>query len=524
MTTILLVFIVAFAVSLLGTRVSISLALSLDLVDRPDGRRKTHGRAVPRLGGPAIFLAFFVPLLLLILATDHSAVSTVLLDRPKQLAGIFVGAALALMLGLLDDRFDLRARWKLLSQLLIGFSICAFGFTIPGITNPFGGTIMLGVFAYPITVFWVVACMNAVNLVDGMDGLAAGICLFVGLTLFFLSLQLENVLGLLLMGCFSGAILGFLVFNFPPAKIFLGDSGSMLLGFLIAALSLIAGRKAEAAIALFIPIVALGLPVIDTGLAIVRRWYKKLPLSSPDREHIHHVLVAMGMSQRRAVLILYCMSLFMGFVALIMTFGRSEIILLVVIFLFAIVYISLRIFGGMRFRDLLRKLSQDSVRRERSAAAMTALDHALSQMHHAGTLEDMWGFCFPVFECLGFTSAKLVLHRGLRAAAPTDSDKAHSTIDSGDGPALHWHAAELDTEHDGLSAGAGRCTAEVESADCCTCCLSILDQDSRVGRISVRHEAGMHRMVPEAPDLLNRLRDSMGTRLAILLKQDLPPP
>ena len=160
--------------------------------------------------------------------------------------------------------------------------------------------------------------MNAVNLMDGLDGLAAGVCLFVSLTLFLVSLHFRNVLAMLLMSCFSGAVFGFLLFNFYPAKIFLGDSGSMLLGFLVGALSLIGStRKAETAIALLIPVVALGVPIFDTSLTILRRWYKKFPIGSPDRQHIHHVLLSMGYSHPRAVLTLYVTTMVLGGAALL---------------------------------------------------------------------------------------------------------------------------------------------------------------------------------------------------------------
>ena len=235
MTTIFIVAVLAFLISLAATWLAIRLAPWIGLADHPDGYRKIHERPTLRFGGPVIFLAFFAPLIILAWNYQRTEVAQQLFIRTRDLTGLFVGCALALVLGLIDDKYQLRARWKLIFQILIGVVICFFGYAIDGITNPFSSKILyLGIFAWPITVLWVVACMNAVNLADGMDGLAAGICLFVSLTLFVLSVELTNVFGSLAMACLAGAVLGFLVFNFPPARIFLGDSGSMLLGFMIA--------------------------------------------------------------------------------------------------------------------------------------------------------------------------------------------------------------------------------------------------------------------------------------------------
>ncbi|MFC1462252.1 glycosyltransferase family 4 protein [Verrucomicrobiota bacterium] len=486
-TTIFIVFVLAFVVSLLSTRLSIGLALRFGLVDTPDGHRKTHARPVPRLGGPAVFVAFFVPLIVLLWFADRSKVAWVLVEKPRELVGIFVGSGLALVLGIIDDRFDLRARWKALWQVLTGSLMCVFGFGIVGITNPFGGVIMFGAFAYPITVLWFVACMNAVNLADGMDGLAAGICLFVGLTLFFLSLQLGNVLGLLLMACLSGSVLGFLIFNFPPARIFLGDSGSMLLGFLIAALSLVAGKKAEAAVALFIPIVALGLPVLDTGLAIVRRWYKKMPVSSPDREHIHHILVAMGFSHRRAVIILYGMCLLLGAVALVLTLGRGEVVLLVVIFLVIMVYTSLRIFGGMGFRDLMDKASRDRTERARSLNALTITQRAVVEMAVAPNIDALWDACSRVFEILDVQLAKLTL----AASAGSDSRE------------LSWGRAENGS-------------AEPGPHDIWSATLTVTSDDAVVGKLEIVQEALPGHALADTSDMLHRMRTQLGMSISRL--------
>lgn len=511
MTTIFLLFIIALICSLVGTRLSIPLATKIGMLDQPDGYRKIHPHPIPRFGGPAIFIAFFVPIILLLYHARFSLVSEVLVRRPRELTGLFVGASMALVLGVIDDRFELRARWKLAWQILIGVVVCWYGYGITVVSNPFGHPFVLGIFSWPVTIFWFVACMNAVNLADGMDGLAAGICLFVSLTLFVLSLEFTNLLGLLLMACLAGAILGFLTFNFPPARIFLGDSGSLLLGFLVAALSLIASKKAEAALALFIPVVALGLPIIDTLLAIVRRWYHRLPLSSPDREHIHHALVTMGFSRRRAVLILYGVCLLLGAAALVMTLGHGELAFLVIVFLLLVVYASLRIFGQVTVLDLYNKLTRDDAERRRSMAALTATNRALSRLSLAASLDELWTACVPVFESLDLTSARMRLFSSPGEPAAGAGGGGESQT----GRVWTWTAA----------AGKGAARArpenglEVEGAgnrfeDHWVGRLVLMEGRRCLGEFSIDCRSQVHPMLPETSELLVRLRQKLVTEIA----------
>lgn len=409
MTTCLAVFIVSFLISAImtnGVRVS---AQMLGLVDRPDNYRKLHKRAVPRLGGLGIFFAFFIPLAYLYVF-HRNPVSDLLLNRPVQLAGLLGGSAIALLVGTVDDIRNLRAGWKLLFQAIAASIAWATGLSIEAISNPFGGPLVLGWYSFPVTVLWFVICMNAVNLMDGLDGLAAGVCLFVSLTLFLVSLHFRNVLAMLLMSCFSGALFGFLLFNFYPAKIFLGDSGSMLLGFLVGALSLIGStRKAETAIALLIPVVALGVPIFDTSLTILRRWYKKFPIGSPDRQHIHHVLLSMGYSQPRAVLTLYVTTIVLGGAALLITIERSEVTILVVGSLALIAFVCVRVLGNVRLEDLVARLTQAQDRKRTSATARLSVERAIQQMREALSVGGLWESCAEAFKDMGLTRATLKL-------------------------------------------------------------------------------------------------------------------
>jgi UDP-GlcNAc:undecaprenyl-phosphate/decaprenyl-phosphate GlcNAc-1-phosphate transferase len=286
-----------------------------------------------------------------------------------------------------------------------------------------------------------------------------------------------------MMACLSGAILGFLLFNFPPAKIFLGDSGSMLLGFLIAALSLVgASRKAEAAVALFIPIVALGLPILDTSVAIVRRWYKKLPISSPDRRHIHHVLVSMGYSQQRVVLTLYAICLLLGGAALVITFARSEVVLFVIGSLIATAFVCIRIFSGVRMTDVLDKLSLDAEHRQRSSEVRVLMEQAMDLMQHARDMRSLWAACTQALEELELDTAKLVLC-GARG----------SELD-----AWIWQR-RLDPPG----------SAPVEPTDEFSARLGLRENGELIGELVVGKAVRPGFFIPETGELLNRLQKEL---------------
>lgn len=394
---------------MVASRLSIYVSGRLGLMDVPDQHRKLHPRAIARFGGPAVFVAFFVPLILLLFRADRTNLALELVPVEKGLIGLYVGASLAMLIGLLDDRFDIHAKWKLVGQIATALVACKCGLVIHGVTNPLGGGMELGQLSVPLTVFWLVACMNAVNLVDGIDGLAAGICLFAGLAMFFISMVTLNALGMVLSAVLAGAILGFLVFNFPPARLFLGNSGSNLLGFLVAALSILALEKAQAALALFVPVVALGLPIADTSLAILRRWYRKVPMSTPDREHIHHVLVRMGFSHRRAVLILYTICVVLTLAAVLMAMAQNEVVILVIVFLGVMVYAGFRMFGGITFADMLRRIATGNETSRRRMEISAAVSRALSRIETAATVEEAWKACELLFDTLGLTSATATL-------------------------------------------------------------------------------------------------------------------
>ncbi|MBM7853691.1 UDP-GlcNAc:undecaprenyl-phosphate GlcNAc-1-phosphate transferase [Desulfohalotomaculum tongense] len=307
LTKVLVAAVLAVVFSLLLTPWVRRLAFKVKAIDRPD-ERKVHKSPMPRMGGLAVFLSFAL---------------TVILLRPFSLplAGLLVGGLLIVLLGILDDIKGLPAKVKLGGQILAALAVVPFGIQVDFITNPLtGGIITLGIFAVPLTVFWIISVTNAVNLIDGLDGLAGGTSMIAALTVAAVAWKQGVIYGgsgvhfevAVLAVILAGAILGFLRYNFYPAKIFLGDTGSMFLGYCLSVLAVMGLTKSAAAISVFIPIVILGIPLLDTFFAIVRRCCKHQPIFKPDKEHLHHRLMALGFSHRQAVLVIYCISAFMG--------------------------------------------------------------------------------------------------------------------------------------------------------------------------------------------------------------------
>lgn len=298
------------------------LALALGAVDTPSGRR-VHASRIPRLGGLAIIAGFFVPLL--VLFALNTSVAQMFFSRPVLVAGLVIGSLTCAGLGAFDDIVGVGAKVKLLVQSAAAAVAFFAGFRIELVTLPWGPTVALGWMALPATVLWIVAIVNAINLIDGLDGLAGGVAFFACITNFVVAWMSGNVLITLLAATLAGAIVGFLWHNFNPATIFMGDTGSMFLGFVLATTSLVGSvsQKGQTAIAILVPILALGLPIMDTLLAMVRRFLERRSIFSPDRGHIHHRLLDMGITHRRAVLILYGASVAFTVGSLVVYVGRS---------------------------------------------------------------------------------------------------------------------------------------------------------------------------------------------------------
>ncbi|AKU93097.1 Undecaprenyl-phosphate N-acetylglucosaminyl 1-phosphate transferase [Vulgatibacter incomptus] len=299
------------------------MALRWGFVDHVSSARKIHARPIPRLGGVAIVAAFFTPLLGL-LVLESSTGRMFLADQSRAL-GLFIGGAAIAALGIYDDIRGANAWAKLCIQIPIALLMFQLGFRVEVIANPFGEPITLGWLALPITMMWIIGLINAVNLIDGLDGLAGGVALFaIGVT-FIIAVARGQPLMVLFSAALAGAVLGFLFYNFNPATVFMGDTGSMFLGFVLATTSLQVNQKSSTTVALLIPIVALGLPIFDTSLAFSRRMLSGRSPFSADRGHVHHRLLDAGLSHRQAALVLYGCCMVLSVAALTLTVANNVV-------------------------------------------------------------------------------------------------------------------------------------------------------------------------------------------------------
>ena len=288
------------------------------MLDVPSDGRRIHTNAIPRLGGIAIYVSFVLALSTLPLVSNLLTQS--LRTRVPDLFVALVPATLVLLLGVYDDLRGTNATVKFIGLGLIAALFYAMGGRIETLAIPLVGAFHLpSTVGFLLTVFWLVGISNAFNLIDGVDGLAAGAALFSSIVMLIVSLRQDNPLMIVVTLVLCGALAGFLRYNFNPASIFLGDSGALFVGFLLAALSVVGAQKATTAVAVITPLLAFGLPVVDTGVTMARRLVSGQPMFQGDGEHIHHMLLARGWSQRRVVLILYAVCALFGLLATIFT-------------------------------------------------------------------------------------------------------------------------------------------------------------------------------------------------------------
>ncbi|MNI19053.1 putative undecaprenyl-phosphate N-acetylglucosaminyl 1-phosphate transferase [compost metagenome] len=306
-------FIIALGLALGLTPLVKKFAFKVGAMDVPNAR-KVHTRVMPRLGGLGIYLSFIIALFLLIPFIPH----TFTVREMNFLWAFVVGGSMILLLGAFDDRFDLSAKFKFVIQIATA-CVVVFGFDIrlEFANIPFHTySSVESWIAIPFTILWIVGVTNAINLIDGLDGLAAGVSAIAIGTIAVMAFIMGNVIVALLCLLLLGSIIGFLFFNFHPAKIFMGDSGALFLGFSLAMLSLL-GFKQIAIVSFLTPLILIGVPLSDTMFAILRRWMQKKPIFSPDKGHLHHCLRELGFSHRQTVLIIYGIAAFFGVLAII---------------------------------------------------------------------------------------------------------------------------------------------------------------------------------------------------------------
>lgn len=331
LTTLILSFSLAFILSFVSTPLVRKMAFKMGAVDVPDGKRRIHKKSTPLIGGLAIFYGTFISLLCFYRPIDET------------LRGILLGSIIIVAMGIVDDTVELKPKKKLLFQLLAAVVVALNGIKITYLSVPDfiikGGILPLGWTSIPVTVIWIVAVTNAVNLIDGLDGLAAGVSSIATFSLFFIAILLREPTVAIISAALAGACIGFLPFNFNPAKIFMGDTGAQFLGFMLSIICIQGLFKGYLIISFVAPFLILGLPIFDTLFAIVRRVWNGKPVMTADRGHLHHKLMDMGFSQKQAVAILYIISTLLGLTAVVMVDrGAQQAIWIVVSILIVAVF------------------------------------------------------------------------------------------------------------------------------------------------------------------------------------------
>lgn len=318
-------FLIAFIVSMMLTPYTIRIAEKIGAVDVPKDKRRMHTREMPKFGGPAVIIGFLISVIYLLIVM--SIEGSIDLFTPEQygfkLIGLFLGIAVITLVGIIDDTKTLKPIPKLIGQILAAIIVVAFGTKIEHVTIPFLYEIGLTeIFSTILTILWIVGITNAINLIDGLDGLSSGITLISCISLLIIfSLNESPLIAIILITALIGALVGFLPFNFAPAKTFIGDTGSNFLGFMLSVISILGIAKTYTIAVIVLPVIVLGLPIVDVIWAIIRRVIKGKSLKAvfkADKGHLHHKLVAKGFSQKQAVLILYGISAAFGMFAVIL--------------------------------------------------------------------------------------------------------------------------------------------------------------------------------------------------------------
>jgi UDP-GlcNAc:undecaprenyl-phosphate GlcNAc-1-phosphate transferase len=416
------------------------------------GFHHPHVNPIPRFGGIAIAAAFVV--VVLVAAAFFGFQPLLAVHR----WGVILGSLGMFALGLRDDFKPLGARFKLIAQFGIAGLVYASGVQVEVIKNPLTGTAYsLGLLAPIVTMVWLVAMTNLINLIDGIDGLAGGVSLMMMCLLAYVGFQNQSFALFTSLGL-AGALLGFLYYNFPPAKIYLGDGGAYFLGFLIGAMAVTNSHKGTVAAALLAPIFALALPIADVTWAILRRGLRGLPIFRPDRKHIHHRLVDFGFSRRAAVLILYGVSLLFLGLAFAVFLSRGQLVPIVVGILFLILFASARYFGFVKdWMSVGRELGLSLRLRKETRYALTLCQWLEMEADRSESMQELWTTFLFIARKMGFAQVRLVLD------TQTDYVWRNQSTARGDTENLHRRrldvrfanitAVEFSAEADAMTAG-----------------------------------------------------------------------
>ena len=402
------VFAVSLVVSFIATREVRDLATRRGWVSLPQDPRHVHQSPLPRLGGISIFFAFSLSLALWFVITAFLPKLANGLD-PATLLRIYVPACLIFALGVYDDLRGAGPYLKFAVQATAAAALFWGGMRILDLPLLFGAQRFPWFVGLPLTVIWVVAITNAFNLIDGLDGLAAGSALFSTMVVFVVSLVAQSWLGAVMSLALAGAILGFLRFNFNPATIFLGDSGSLFIGFLLSALALAGAQKAPTLVAVAIPVVSFGLPILETVLSILRRLISGRPIFTADREHIHHKLLQRGLSHRQVVIVLYAVSGLFALLSLFLLWPTGSTLGLVLAVVGSGVWLGIQHLNYLEFGEL-RRVAQRTIEQRQIVINNLAVRRGVEELKAASDFEQIRRILIAAFDGNDFDGFQLEVH------------------------------------------------------------------------------------------------------------------
>jgi len=387
MKSYLCVYLGSAFLAMVTTPVVIFLAGRINALDLP-GTRNIHSRPIPRIGGIAIFASTISLVLSAILL--NNAIGLAFRNILPKVIVLFSGSAFVFVVGLIDDIRCLPARIKLLAELAAAMAVCAAGVRILSVDVADVLTLRFGWFSWPVTMLWIVGITNAVNLSDGLDGLAAGISAITCAVIAVFAVYSGQVVMAVLMLALLGSLTGFLFFNFNPAKVFMGDCGSLFLGFVISAASVMCVAKSTAFVGLSLPILALGIPIFDTLLSMLRRFLERRSLFSPDRSHFHHRLLDLGLDQRHVVLTVYLATLLFAGLGLSMMVRQDISSLIVFGCVLLLIVLLFRVVGAIRLREVLSGLQEKYALTHRQKQERATFDHLQLQFRQVHNFDQCW--------------------------------------------------------------------------------------------------------------------------------------
>lgn len=431
-----LVYLAAFAVSLLlsfiSTKIVRDLAVKHGWVSPPAHERHLHSKALPRLGGIAIVFSFLI--------ATCVAIASVRLLHPAggsfslhPLVTILPPAILIFLLGVYDDLRSVGPWFKFLVQGIAGAMLFAGGLQIFDLPLLFGARHFSWMLGLPLTIFWVIAITNAFNLIDGLDGLAAGSALFSTLVMFVVAALGNASLISLITLALAGAVLGFLRYNFNPATIFLGDCGSQFVGFMLSALALYGAQKAPTIVSIAIPLVSFGLPILETSLSVLRRFISGRPVFTADREHIHHKLLDLGWSHRQVVIILYGVSGVFALLSLFLLWPTGSTLGLVLAVVGTGIWLGVQHLGYLEFGEL-RRIALRTIEQRHIFVNNLAIRRASEEFKLARDLEQVGRILTAAFDGNDFDGFEL------RTNSPVE--RRIQLLEPNDAPHLHWQRGD----------------------------------------------------------------------------------